>query len=533
MVNTTGELTRLNAGTMHAEEMLQASQRIMAVAEGSHWSQAAAYRGWALYAQGHVADALALIEEAWQRAEALDDPIAGGLAAGLGGACCATLYDFSRAEQWYTREMVRPRARLSAAVRFELTHLLASARISQGDVAGARELLTEFEGAASNHYLLAFFEGDWERAVALRRRELDAARAHGQRQTIADCASILGRFARLGNLRREAEEYLDEGLTASIASPSLNREIFIRVERAVFNADLARIDEANEDLRRCREILDGGEDWRGHRGAFACASALVEAAEPIAKAKRSEPLWAMPAARMKPVKLPDRVTEGFGAAIEIFRRYHSPWDEAMVLALWSRVLLASGHHRQSVEKFNWAFAIFDSLEAPAQLTDRVHAEMFRFMALTTRPAATTPSLILGSNLFRKEGEYWTISFEGSVFRLRDTMGMHYISRLLANPGVDFSAHDLTAVAHRHNLRRARGKKPSASMRNGRVSERRENHADADRERARLMVTKRIKDVIAKIRLTHPELARHFASSIRTGYTCAYLADEDQPTTWAT
>jgi hypothetical protein len=48
-----------------------------------------------------------------------------------------------------------------------------------------------------------------------------------------------------------------------------------------------------------------------------------------------------------------------------------------------------------------------------------------------------------------------------------------------------------------------------------------------------MVTKRIKDVIAKIRLTHPELARHFASSIRTGYTCAYLADEDQPTTWAT
>ncbi len=246
----------------------------------------------------------ALIEEVWQRAEALDDPIAGGLAAGLGGACCATLYDFSRAEQWYTREMVRPRARLSAAVRFELTHLLASARISQGDVAGAR-VTDRIRRAASNHYLLAFFEGDWERAVALRRRELDAARAHGQRQTIADCASILGRFARLGNLRREAEEYLDEGLTASIASPSLNREIFIRVERALFNADLARIDEANEDLRRCREILDGGEDWRGHRGAFACASALVEAAEPIAKAKWSEPVAGDAAwARMKTGQAP-------------------------------------------------------------------------------------------------------------------------------------------------------------------------------------------------------------------------------------
>ena len=43
-----------------------------------------------------------------------------------------------------------------------------------------------------------------------------------------------------------------------------------------------------------------------------------------------------------------------------------------------------------------------------------------------------------------------------------------------------------------------------------------------------MVTKRIKDVIAKIRLTHPELARHLATCIRTGYTCTYVADDDHP-----
>jgi len=48
-----------------------------------------------------------------------------------------------------------------------------------------------------------------------------------------------------------------------------------------------------------------------------------------------------------------------------------------------------------------------------------------------------------------------------------------------------------------------------------------------------MVTKRIKDAITKIRLTNPELARHLSTSIRTGYACAYLPDNDHPHGWAT
>jgi hypothetical protein len=46
-----------------------------------------------------------------------------------------------------------------------------------------------------------------------------------------------------------------------------------------------------------------------------------------------------------------------------------------------------------------------------------------------------------------------------------------------------------------------------------------------------MVTKRIKDAIAKIRLTQPALARHLATCIRTGHTCTYVADHDHPYTW--
>lgn len=48
----------------------------------------------------------------------------------------------------------------------------------------------------------------------------------------------------------------------------------------------------------------------------------------------------------------------------------------------------------------------------------------------------------GGSLFRQEGDYWTIAYEGSVVRLRDTKGLAYLSRLLANPGREFHAIDL-------------------------------------------------------------------------------------------
>jgi tetratricopeptide (TPR) repeat protein len=534
MMNIAGELARLTARTMRADEMLQASGRLMAVADGVQWSQAASFHGKALYALGRIAEAFAMFEQAWQRADQLDDPDTAALAAILGGACCMTLYDYAHAEEWCTREHKLSRSR-AANLRRSLTDLMAGARVSQGNLAGAHEVLGEFEGAAFNHFLLAFHEGDWERAVLLLRKQLDAARAAGMRIEVGDCASVLGRFARISNLRSEAEVYLGEALTASLGSPDLNRELFTRVELAVFNADLGRLEQAKEQLVRCQQILNDGEDWRGHRGTVAYTFSVVEAAECIIKVRGSELLWVLPSERLRPIKLPDKVSEGFSAAIEIFRRCHAPWEEVQALAFWSRVLLAAGHHRQSMEKFNMAFAICNSVAAPAQLTDRVQAEMFRFLAMSNGSSSGSPSLSPGSHLFRKEGEYWTISFKGSILRLRDTMGMHYVSRLVANPGMEFSARDLAASASKGNRKYRHRMNPRFSIGNGRAGDRRdlEEHEDAARERARLMVTKRIKDVIAKIRVTHPELARHLATSIRTGHACIYVTDDDHRGNWVT
>jgi len=159
--------------------------------------------------------------------------------------------------------------------------------------------------------------------------------------------------------------------------------------------------------------------------------------------------------------------------------------------------------------------------------------MFRFIAISHGPSFGSPSLVPGSHFFHKEGEYWTISFEGSILRLRDTRGMHYVSRLVANPGMEFSAQDLAASASTGNRKYRRRMNPGFSISNGRAKGDRDEHEDAARERARLMVTKRIKDVIAKIRVTHPVLARHLATRVRTGHTCIYVADDDHPTRWVT
>ena len=49
------------------------------------------------------------------------------------------------------------------------------------------------------------------------------------------------------------------------------------------------------------------------------------------------------------------------------------------------------------------------------------------------------------NAFRREGEYWTVRYNGSVARLKDAKGLRYLARLLADPGREFHAVDLAAT----------------------------------------------------------------------------------------
>jgi CheY-like chemotaxis protein len=71
----------------------------------------------------------------------------------------------------------------------------------------------------------------------------------------------------------------------------------------------------------------------------------------------------------------------------------------------------------------------------------------------TEPPHRQPCAPL-SNAFHQEGEYWTIAYAGTVFRLKDTKGLHYIAHLLRYPGKRFHVLDLPAATEARPAGRA-------------------------------------------------------------------------------
>jgi eukaryotic-like serine/threonine-protein kinase len=56
-----------------------------------------------------------------------------------------------------------------------------------------------------------------------------------------------------------------------------------------------------------------------------------------------------------------------------------------------------------------------------------------------------------SKIFRREGEYWTIAYDGTVFRLKDAKGLHYIAYLLRHPGLEVHVADLVAATDKRQV----------------------------------------------------------------------------------
>jgi hypothetical protein len=110
-------------------------------------------------------------------------------------------------------------------------------------------------------------------------------------------------------------------------------------------------------------------------------------------------------------------------------------------------------------------------------------------------------------VFRREGDYWTITYGGTAVRLRDAVGVHYLVRLLAHPNQAFTVEELLAT-----VRGARATDP---------------------ERARSAVSKRIKDVLRRIEAYHPTLGHRLHAGIRTGASCVYRPDPEDSPTWVT
>ncbi len=197
------------------------------------------------------------------------------------------------------------------------------------------------------------------------------------------------------------------------------------------------------------------------------------------------------------------------------------------------------------------------------------------------PDATRRLAIEQANVLRRDGEYWTVAYDGHVATLRDTKGVRDLARLLAAPHHELHVFDLgaeagdtrpiaTRPATDADLHREHGSGDPILDDRARVAYKRridELQAaidDADRrgdpevsararaelealvdeltaayglggqprrtpdriERARKTVTRRIRDAIGRIERTHPTLGRHLQASIRTGVFCSYAPERD-------
>ncbi len=76
--------------------------------------------------------------------------------------------------------------------------------------------------------------------------------------------------------------------------------------------------------------------------------------------------------------------------------------------------------------------------------DLVH-QLETAVASDQNSAGSTPSADVG-NVFRQEGDYWELGFEGSLVRVRDLLGLGYIAQLLRHPNVEFHALGLLSGA---------------------------------------------------------------------------------------
>jgi len=199
----------------------------------------------------------------------------------------------------------------------------------------------------------------------------------------------------------------------------------------------------------------------------------------------------------------------------------------------------------------------------------------------TPASKTRPTVIPWEKIFRREGEYWTIAYEGTVIRLRHSKGLAYIAHLMAHAGREFHVTDLSTLgqcsmlpgmlaveaeknglaqelgdagpeldssaksSYRERLQELRDELREAKSFNdlGRISKieneiefisrelaravglgGRDRKACSETERARIRVTMAVKSTVKKITKQHPWLGRSLAHSLRTGNFCSFESE---------
>ncbi|MGH8008707.1 MAG: response regulator [Candidatus Binatia bacterium] len=208
---------------------------------------------------------------------------------------------------------------------------------------------------------------------------------------------------------------------------------------------------------------------------------------------------------------------------------------------------------------------------------------------------SAPSAEAPANSFRQEGEYWTVAYQGTAVRVRDVIGIRYLAYLLRYPHQQIHVLDLEAsvegsakgispsstktrdatafadlsvrpglgdageildsqakAAYKQRLQELRVELEDAQTCNdpGRATRAqqdidfltqeivsgvglggRDRLAASAAERARVNVTRAIKDALRRLSTYHAALGKDLTGTLNTGAYCSYTPDIRLPSPW--
>ncbi len=434
--------------------------------------------------------------------------------------------------------------------------------------------------AISRQATLATLQGRFDEA----RTSIDDARALGEQMGEVDALSVWGdQLFELERLRGRASEDVDRMIARMRAehTPHLTVvEALVALDRGDSEFGLSHMEEiealgrvwprwaelmwltfraelaaASGDRLLCAEaraaIAPFLDQWAVLGGAVAINGPMVHWAALLDSAERR---W-------------DEAIAGFEAALLAAERLHArPWS------VEARYRLAEAHaSRDGPGDAVEAVRLLDTVEEDANSIG-MQGVIARVSAIHERMRgagiAGSPSQ---SNVFRCDGEMWSLSFAGRTVVMTDAKGLRDLHILLSRAGVDVSVEALIDPAGGELLLAASRRRsesvldPQAkaeyrqrlatleteiearlaahqderalqleSERDGLIAELRRTtrlggrsrRFSDDAERARKTVSARIRDTLRHLQQRHPELARHLSESVSTGSTCRYRPSED-------
>jgi tetratricopeptide (TPR) repeat protein len=352
----------------------------------------------------------------------------------------------------------------------------------------------------------------------------------------------------------------------------------------------------NTDLRRA-PLLEAQVEIEVAAGNFHMARTAADELSSIAALFESKALAAGAALARGRVWLAEgdaaAARREFEEASHLWNEVGAPYETALARMGLAQSHLADGNKERAVLEFQAARLAFERVGAMHQAAlaardcDGVGQEDVipeSGQEPSSPPATATVST--RENIFRREGDYWSVSYQGHTLLLRDIKGLRYLARLLADPGREFHALDLVAAERGWSENADRSSEPGLSISSGldagalldpqaketyrqRLAEidedieeaqamgdderaaqaeterdwlvrelsravglgGRDRRAGSASERARASVTRALRQAMDRVRQYHPALGEHLDRAIRTGAYCAYLPDPRVPTAW--